>query len=613
MSSIKATAAIALTLMIVVPIGLGYALSFEDVERTVWNTDQSVPMSDLLLNSSTDYYLDYSGTSNNSELVEKMLIGAHQSSIVAPAYVQVGDTYTTMPQYASITDYYDLDAGTTQTVTMRAPGYISSVGTSEALYTITPADYMAYEISSESTAIHFQLDLFGPSGVSIQTRDNMTFLKVSADTWSVVIGESTYYCTGWCLSTNAEADVTVYTRNVTALDIDTAYVFDSHNRAVVKVSYVGGGSEYVPIRSTSAVMWSPSGSASVGSQTFSGVASLSYADAPGYSRIFYSTTGAVTGYADPAFGWTVPNQTANYYWMNGYRLESVTMYASVDAGKFTDLKPMDGTTSGKTVEISVLSNGTARVICDGVTQVLGKYTNFKIVFTQDDITVYGIGSSWPTMGYSAVTYNSIEISNPIGQFDRIQIMDQKDIRYRVDSASVQAGTYPITKDYDLDMGSLYPGKSYDIKIRSLGVYGNTLTLNGTVYQVNGNAITVGDKSVTLKGAVISSHLDTTDNVYDNSINGISLGTSSAPMSMILGGVWSLTASADLVSQSADTSSSEWKAGGFGLDDKGFIAAGLITGLGVFIILGMTGRLSGSKIALLALVCGGACVCYFLLL
>ena len=99
MASAKALAAIALTLIIAVPIGLGYGLASHDVPYTSWDTSDSINVSNSILNSSTPYFSEYAGPANNSTLIRERLVtgGGYESSIISPAYVTTGSTATSLP------------------------------------------------------------------------------------------------------------------------------------------------------------------------------------------------------------------------------------------------------------------------------------------------------------------------------------------------------------------------------------------------------------------------------------------------------------------------------------------------------------------------------------
>ena len=68
MVSTKALAAIALTLIIAMPVGIGFLTAVHQEETDSWQTTSSSKISDLMLNHQTPYYGSYKGSSNNASL-----------------------------------------------------------------------------------------------------------------------------------------------------------------------------------------------------------------------------------------------------------------------------------------------------------------------------------------------------------------------------------------------------------------------------------------------------------------------------------------------------------------------------------------------------------------
>lgn len=192
------------------------------------------------------------------------------------------------------------------------------------------------------------------------------------------------------------------------------------------------------------------------------------------------------------------------------------------------------------------------------------------------------------------------------------------ISYRVDSANVVAGQYPSTTDYTLNVWSLFPNDTYQsVYINSVGVYGDYLQIAGINYPVENGSITLTDieNGETYSVKVLKSDIVMSfqDGVYTTSVNGhvIRDNQSSAP-TIYFGGEWSLTATRSTVTEETAVKT-EWVAGEFALDTDGFVLAMCLTAVAAFVVLGMTGARSGAKIALLALICGGACVVGFMMI
>lgn len=124
MVTVKALAAIALTLMVAVPIGLGYGLASAEETVTNWETESTTNVSELLLNNSMSIYEGYTGTSNNLQdsnglPLDFVSTSANPSSYPFYEYGTEAVTFTqnhfvTMPAYswtvtipANTNYYYD--------------------------------------------------------------------------------------------------------------------------------------------------------------------------------------------------------------------------------------------------------------------------------------------------------------------------------------------------------------------------------------------------------------------------------------------------------------------------------------------------------------------------
>ena len=86
--------AIAITVIIAIPIILGYGLASEDTEVQREVVTSTTNLSDMILNSSTDYYMTYSGPENNSSVFD-----SYSGSITSPDYISTGTNPTSLPIY----------------------------------------------------------------------------------------------------------------------------------------------------------------------------------------------------------------------------------------------------------------------------------------------------------------------------------------------------------------------------------------------------------------------------------------------------------------------------------------------------------------------------------
>ena len=117
MASPKALAAIALTLIIAVPICLGYGLASENVPYTEWQNESSVSLSNSLLNHSTPIFMDYTDTGNNS-----MVISGTPATLSPPTYNQISSTYSSIPIYTTASGSMPWTKMVTQSYTL-TPGF----------------------------------------------------------------------------------------------------------------------------------------------------------------------------------------------------------------------------------------------------------------------------------------------------------------------------------------------------------------------------------------------------------------------------------------------------------------------------------------------------------
>ena len=97
-------AAIAITLIVAVPILMGYALSFEEETYESYESTQTDNVTDLINNYNEPIYSKYTGSSNNQALWASVRwngTSVYQPSLVSPKYLSVGDKPTPLPIMAA--------------------------------------------------------------------------------------------------------------------------------------------------------------------------------------------------------------------------------------------------------------------------------------------------------------------------------------------------------------------------------------------------------------------------------------------------------------------------------------------------------------------------------
>lgn len=363
---------------------------------------------------------------------------------------------------------------------------------------------------------------------------------------------------------------------------------------------------------------------SIGSTTYSNVQAVYFAPIMAYDSMTYSyVIQVIDSYADPSYGWrnTVYNG-APYYndWLNYYQNEYIRMMVQMPVG--ADLYIKDQYTDEGSILRVKESSGDIFVSWtrDGTESApaLGSYRYIMIELNakKDEVLVSGI-SSWPSMGILPSVLNKIRVpydfDGYIESFTLAVVSGTP--TFRVDAANIVAGQFATTKDFTLQLPALWPEDTrQQIYLNSVGVYGTSLTLNGKSHAVTDGRIDIttpdgtGTRTVTVGLNHATIGLDTTAEAPVVTINGYTVLNDGATAStdIVFGGEWSMTLTRQALGTETYTET-HWTPGEFALDTDGFVLAMLLTAVGAFVVLGMTGARSGAKVGLLALICGGAVV------
>lgn len=595
MVSTKALAAIGLTLIIIVPIGLGYVLSIDEEETYAWETTTQTRINDLLLNHETPYYGSYKGTTNNSTLISG-------GSLAVPQYVLQTNTYSPLPIYTVATDTLQSDhdgisISSQTSITNDTSEYPAATDYSgydalmiHAVFTQT----MTFKMWNDAhTAIsYYYVTAHAPYSINdfvlwpsgdgtyylYMTLDNMVYQYNNIISYHITL-EGTSYINAY-RGVSVPSSFGAYQASVTT---GSVIVNDYGYLAPLSVSVVGN------------------------EVTINGVTTV-YDSTPTVK--FVSNNDVVVRhntligtFADPASGWTLPAINTIYNWTNNQVNNSVTIYAYLP--------------SGTSLYVGVYNiytdiDGTMFVADSQNPQTIGTYQYCQIVYSNESITVAGL-ASWPTMGTIPTLFNQVSYDRSGSDFYTLPLrIDSQNIHLRFDNANVVSGVFPSTLDYTLNLGGLFPDSPVDIMFNSVGIYGDYLTiagLNFTVDHENGT-INYGTFSFKLLHAHIGAWaLD--DGGYSIRINGEEITTSQNLPSITFGGEWVVTATAYKLEMVPHTNL-VWQSGQFELDNSGFAAAAILTSLACIVILGMTGVRSMGKMGLLILVCGGAAIVAFVM-
>lgn len=633
MASPKALAAIALTLIIAIPIGLGYGLASHDVPYDEWNTTNTSSLSDMMLNSTTPYTNDSYAANNNNQLLQSWTFpgsGVTEYHTVTPDYADLSTNPSSLATYETTTVSYPMRDSDRVDHTTPGGGTVYRLMSSN--YDIEPTppmaaipktiDYIVISITTSTTAsYHWQFDLEGESSRTyyLNPLSQIILIRDGADTWRVTFNDGSNqtvnHVSSYCLSTDVESTISVITRRYTEIESSSDYNIgrnysfntDPSSGTAIKLS-IPTGDQYLIISSNNVVSVNGN-NVVIGADVYNGVRSINVAYIAAYTNLSVTALVASGDYADPAQGWKIPTPSGttvfSTWWLNSFSNASVSFMIRFTDNATLYMGPSNGTTS--LANYTITSNGGV-ISINGTT--LGAYSAIQAVISTDGATFVGI-NAWPAMGALPAALNTITIPGTVPMFNAVRLFmdpnDVSDVYFRVDLSRVLAGYFPSTKDYTLDMAALFPNKSYAVKLNSIGVYGDRIVIGGAsaiggMFFIENGRITVDGDSVPLKGAVIRSIFNGTN--YDNSINGYTLPSTSGPAEIYFGGEWSLTATADILDKHEGTRE-EWAPGQFAFNEDSFKGAIVLAAVAAFIGVGLYGARSGVKVGLLILICGGA--------
>lgn len=593
-------ASIALVLIVAIPLLLGYCLNLTEEEITGWESTDSVNMTDTMLNSSSPVFVTSYAPHNNSEIYARITYpgaGVTEYGVYSPAFSSTGSVYTSIPAYRTVSATYTLNTPTVTTTEGTDMGTYSEVTFSNPHHT----PYLYIQASELS-----QLNYAGASDLGTYwqfvARNGVQY--ISTDNTDGSLAEGTYSSSVIVLS-DRYPTYRYVTNTYTQLEIATDYAFTQVSPAVFKIEDSGGRVYYNSITNSDGVSVSKTGDTLIiGSSVYTGVSAVYIASSS--STIYYTYTEQIADtYANPSYGWTTNISSGNVvqpYWQNGQTNQSVRMMMSISTGEYLDLQVVNGSDSSDTVSI----RNTAGVITVNGTE-LGTYTYLCADITGKGLTLSGL-NAWPDMFAAPNVINSVSVdfANALDTFMRIYLSGSNTIEYRVDSAVIQSGTFATTTDYTLDMGALWPGKSFSVTIPNIGIYGDTVTFGGQSYAVTDGAITVNGQTVRLLKCAFSSTYNEDRGEWTNAINGYTVSADTVPSSVYFGGEWSFIVTAYAMEETTSTEL-VWHAGEFAFNgfDSNFALLGLVSCVGVFIALGIYGQRSGAKVGTLLLICGCA--------
>lgn len=511
----KALAAIALTVIIAVPIGLGYLLNLEENDKLIWEADAPVNITDKINNSYGSVYTSYDGPLNNYYVNTG-------GDDFQPNFKTVSQKYTSIPVYG--------------------PG---------ATEHIEPSSYV----------------------------------------WLGQYGGNTYALKG-----DINAAKTIILKNIDPSAPTRAINIPQISGYVYGVILIKEGTT-VTIDNTS---YTDVSDVQISSGTYDIIAEV------------------ITGFADPAGGWSVSANTVSYW----------TNHQQYNAGaKFMLALPINSTvefspTGSSSLTITSDSNHNItytfqRYNQEAITGNLGQYVYLMLDWSNSDgFTLAGI-AKWPAMGNNPTVLNSYiysieESGSYSGMYWQHIRTNNANVLFRVDSALIGSSQYPVAVDSSIEPAKINPAtQSYQVQLSKVERYGPSITFGGQTLTVKDNSVIVGTKRIQLNNAILSS-ISEDGITWINKINDREVSQTLAPTNITLNGTWSaIYTLAPLQSKTIHVQ--EWTPGTFAIDMQTFGMIGAGTAAAAFIALGMTGKASGSKMLILGLVCGVAAIIFGILM
>ena len=595
MVSTKALAAIALTLIIAMPIGIGFLTAVHQEETDSWQTTSSSKISDLMLNHQTPYYGSYKGTSNNASLWKN-------GAIVSPEYVTTTSAFTSLPIYEVTSETITLPQSTDigNDLSLGIGPTANEFGELGPAASIGVHDY--YCISTGNVVL-YETGYSGVNDFLRYTKGLPTYLmRNSPTTWAAYVGntlvsEDVAYWYNDYRNSGVSTSNIVY-KDLTEITASTPYSgYVSNGMMKVGDDYTYGSFSFQVAANSVTI---------AGQETeYESLPSIYIAQVGNIGLSVVTATGT---YANPSDGWTVPSVSGTYEWLNNQVNQTVTFYVKTNLGA-----EQYATIGNLRIYSATPQQVGAYLVSEGSdsAKLLGAYTYLQVVMSTEGYTITGL-PSWPAMGTVPTTYNTITIEDPIDTFDTVTIQaTSTNWHFRVDNANIKQGTYPSTYDYTLNLQQIYPDTNIDIYLNSIGIYGDYINFGGALMTVENGSVTINGQTYRLLHAHLSAWADEGGH-YSLRINGDEVATTSEPPTIFWGGEWSVTATAYKI-EKVHEYVTVWHAGEFGLDKKGFAVAGLLACAAMFVALGMTGQRSGGKAGVLLLICGGAAIVFLLII
>ena len=534
---------IAIVLVVSVPILMGYAMAFEEVEKVSWDETNTRSITGLL-NNDVAWSYNYM---NSYTINGQVLKTGELNTLTEPYYKVIGSSpVTSLP--TAVKTYH-----ANQDISMEAPLY---PGTTVVLYT-TPG--MDVKLIINSVTTHFT----GVTWFFMERPENSLTSNVGMvrDVGGVPTYE--YYTIVMSGYIDSDTEMIIYSKDPDDVGNNYAnptygWTINQKNNTLLGVPYYWSVKDLRSSLMTMSIDFGPLMKNMVNGTSLQLEYQLqSYPSNPDPTVVVINKTddSDITMTID---GTPVPvslgsQLTNNNVWQLTVNLEKYTWdYVHTMPGQF----------GRATAYYSMTS----------------EYVNA----TPEYITGLGISDAWVGAGQ--------DFNGPT---------------YRAEVCYGRNSPYPVMTNITYDPASqllMDNYASYSISLSDLGNIGESIGWGGNTYTVTDGKITVNGISMKVKDLKLESRYKDGERV--NIINGRQISTGSN--SLQLNGTWSAIVTLSEEEYSTYTST-EWTPGKFAWNgvDQSFALMGLITCAAVFVGLGMYGARSGAKVGKLMIICGCA--------
>lgn len=546
----------AIVLLISVPILLGYAMAFEDVEHASYNPTDTKNVTDLIANDSTYSYMSANSYAINSKVWCDYSVNYNPDlvsySTLYPIYRDISSTYSAVPMarttmlpsvfaysnysYANIRLTDQISADSHMTITIHG-------GSRDGQSYNTFVGLVYYPSTSQGTIFTYDYNT-GRDGSFSAT--SITSIDISRGSYTG--GVQFDYLRADGSSDNTYADITMgYNPYVSDVSVNNTFVT----------------TEWVPSLHSSYIL-----------------ITADLRDLTPWSN------GNLVNVGFQLNAWSYGDERNEFYNLAKLQVQQVNGAWAI--------------------------NGTPMYRSDNPDKNV-----WQFMITNGNIDAAYIGE-WPSVMGAAYSYQTISVpfesqapNDDIQTVSFSKTSPTDNERVRIDAATARSSPYPVIRDLEYSPTMLNASAGgYETTISKIGQSGTSLEFAGNTYAIVNGSITVGSKKLPVEGLTFRSEKQD-DNSYVNYIGGVELAspTGSVP-TITFNGTWAAIVQTTFMDREI-TTVTEWIPGEFAWNgaDESFALMGLLTCGAVFVGLGMYGRRSGAKVGMLMMITGCAALIF----